>query len=119
MNDFKVCRDSNSGALLLEKRVAAKDRRAIKFTITFRPAGFWNLCKYWLGLDFPGPTLSEVQINKHRMYVSEKRLWYKTKIVQEGFSVLDPGTGQIRILMNPEDFNRKWKVDFKVDFMYS
>ena len=119
MSDFKVSRDSTSGALLLERDLASHEKRTVKLTLTFHPVGLWMKFKCWMGVEFPGPVLAEISINTAQMRTFEKRLRTRTKVFEEIVSILDPGRGKIKILLSPEDFQGRWKVTFRLEPLYN
>jgi hypothetical protein len=119
VSDCKITKDQTSGALLIERSIASHEKRTVRLTVIFKPVGFFMKLKCWLGIEFPGPILSEIQIESNRLRTYEKRVIERRQVREEIVVVLNPGRGLLRFVMNPEDFNRRWKVSFKIDPLYN
>lgn len=91
----------------------------MKLTILFKPKTLLGKIKLWLGLDYPGPILSEIVIEDFQLQLYEKRFRNKYVVKEEIISVLNPGKGKIRIIMNPEDFYNRWEVRFRIEPLYN
>ena len=114
MNTFRVSRDKNSGALIVERDFAVEDRIGICVDIYFRPKGLWRRLLLLLGMDYPGPVAMEVVTGGNIVYSDSHRTFRNLMVVESSYVVAKKGNGIVRAVLNPEDFNRKWRVSIGV-----
>jgi hypothetical protein len=120
VSEFKVSTDSTSGALIIERDLASHEKRTVKIVLTFRPIGLIGKIVSWIGLSYPGPILIEVQIESREMkQLFDRRIVGRGRVTEEVITILDPGKGKVKIMMNPEDFKTRWKVHFLMEPLYN
>jgi hypothetical protein len=58
-------------------------------------------------------------MNSMKTSTFQRRVRQKTVIRDEFFTTLETGRGKITVLMNPEDFNRRWIVRLRFEPLYN
>lgn len=119
MSDVRTKIDRGSGILLVEKDFNLSADHLIKVTVTFKPVGLWRKILCWVGLDYPGPVLMEIETGGKVSVVSSKRLRKRTEVTEQIFAPGKEGKGMLRALLNPNEFSRTWKVDIEIDGAYN